>query len=480
MLLLLVRGSESAFVSLLHGSPARLNELIRTSNVRDSDKTETQRSLRARVAPEERPAILWTHPQYGRVTAPERRAVVGRAESCEVQLEGVKISREHVELSPVGSALGIRDLGSRNGLWVNGQRVDAAALVSGDVVRLGEWIGCVMPGLTDDVRFGEVAPGLFSGPRLSALLTPARKLVEKGIPLVILGPTGTGKERVARALHAWSGRKGEYVGVNCAAIPADLAESELFGHTKGAFTGAERARIGFFRQADRGTLLLDEFLELSPRTQAKLLRALEEHEVQPLGDNRAYPVDVLLLAATQRPLAEVVQAGQLRNDLVARLGVYTLCLPELRERREDIAPLFVHFTRDPATGDGPRVDAELIEWLCLQTWSQNVRELEWLARAMIALHDDVPSLTLDHLPPQQRMAPPVAPQTASTSAAITGETRMSQPDDAQLYEQLLRALADNGGVVLRAAEALGITRQKAYRLLEKQGMELDEVRKRSR
>ena len=136
--------------------------------MRDSDKTETQRSLRAKVAPEERPSILWTHPQYGRVTAPEVRTVVGRAENCDVQLEGVKISREHAEVSPVGSALGIRDLGSRNGLWVNGQRADAAALVNGDVIRLGEWIGCVVPGLISDVSFGEVAPGLFSGSRLAA------------------------------------------------------------------------------------------------------------------------------------------------------------------------------------------------------------------------------------------------------------------------------------------------------------------------
>lgn len=428
------------------------------------------------MAPEERPSILWTHPQYGRVTAPELRKVVGRAESCDVQLDGVKISREHAELSPVGSALGIRDLGSRNGLWVNGQRVDAAALVNGDVVRLGEWIGCVVPGLTEDVRFGEVAPGLFSGPRLAARLAPARKLVEKSMPLVILGPTGTGKERVARALHAWSGRKGDYVGVNCAAIPSDLAEAELFGHTKGAFTGAERARLGFFRQADRGTLLLDEFLELSALTQAKLLRVLEENEVQPLGDNRAYPVDVLVLAATQRPLAEVVQTGQLRNDLVARLGVYTLSLPRLSERREDIAPLFVHFTRNPSTGESPRVDAELIEWLCLQAWPQNVRELEWLARAMVALHDDSEHLSLDHLPPQLRAAAPE--QVVTASALTTTETRPVHADDSQLYEQLLRALDENGGVVLRAAEALGITRQKAYRLLEKQGMELDQVRKR--
>lgn len=437
----------------------------------DADKTETERSLRARVPSEQRPAILWTFPEYGQVTAPERRCVLGRGENCEAQLEGTKISREHAEISPVGSAFGIRDLQSRNGVWVNGQRVEATSLVNGDIVRLGEWIGCVVPGLTQRARFGEIAPGLLGGPRLAELLVPARKLAEKGIPLVIQGPTGTGKERVARALHAWSGRSGEYVGVNCAAIPSDLAEAELFGHSKGAFTGAERARIGFFRQADRGTLLLDEFLELAPRTQAKLLRVLEENEVQPIGDNRAYPIDVLLLAATQTALGDVVESGQLRNDLVARLGVYTLRLPRLAERKEDVAPLFMHFIRDARTERAPEVEAELIEWLCLQPWGQNVRELEWLARAMMALHDEVTCLTTEHLPPQYRDEIAAAPASPDRLPANSEE-------DPDLFQRLKHALDANGGVVLRAAEALGITRQKAYRILEKQGFELDELRRR--
>jgi DNA-binding NtrC family response regulator len=437
----------------------------------DADKTETERSLRARVPSAQRPAILWTFPEYGQVTAPERRCVLGRGESCGARLEGTKISREHAEISPVGSAFGIRDLNSRNGVWVNGQRVEATALVNGDVLRLGEWVGCVVPGLTESASFGEIAPGLLGGPRLAAHLVPARKLAEKGIPLVIQGATGTGKERVARALHSWSGRPGEYVGVNCAAIPSDLAEAELFGHSKGAFTGAERARTGFFRQADRGTLLLDEFLELAPRTQAKLLRVLEENEVQPIGDNRSYPIDVLLLAATQQPLRDGVDAGQLRNDLVARLGVYTLHLPRLAERKEDVPPLFMHFIRDHRGARVPEVEAELIEWLCLQSWAQNVRELEWLARAMMALHDEIPLLTTEHLPPQYRDEIVAAPRTLSGLPTNIVE-------DTELFHRLKRALDENGGVVLRAAEALGITRQKAYRILDKQGFELNDLRRR--
>ena len=440
------------------------------ANVVDADKTETERSLRARVPIEQRPAILWTFPRYGHVLAPERRCVLGRGEHCEGRFDGTKISREHAELSPVGSALGVRDLNSRNGVWVNGQRVEAAALVHGDVLRLGEWVGCVVPGLTEDTQFGEIAPGLWGGPRMAAALAPARKLAEKSIPLVIQGATGTGKERVARALHAWSGRSGEYVGVNCAAIPSDLAEAELFGHTKGAFTGAERARPGFFRQADQGTLLLDEFLELAPRTQAKLLRVLEENEVQPIGDNRAYPIDVLLLAATQQGLHEVVEAGQLRNDLVARLGVYTLRLPRLAERKEDVAPLFMHFVREFTESAQPEVEAELIEWLCLQPWGQNVRELEWLARAMTALHDDAGCLMIEHLPPQYQEGPPPAPSPSAPPPSML--------EDSELFLRLKHALDANGGVVLRAAEELGITRQKAYRILEKHSVELEELRRR--
>lgn len=439
--------------------------------VRDTDQTETARTLRARVPTDELPAILWVFPEFGHVTNPDRRHVVGRSESCDTVLPGAKISREHAEIAPVGAAFGIRDLDSRNGVSVNGTRVSGTALMAGDVVRLGEWVGVVVAGVSEPATFGELAPGLLGGPSLAARLAPARKLAEKGMPLVIQGPTGTGKERIARALHAWSRRRGEYVGVNCAAIPGDLAEAELFGHAKGAFTGADRARAGYFRQADQGTLLLDEFLELAPRTQAKLLRVLEEHEVQPIGDNRAYPVDVLVLAATQQPLAAMVDAGQLRNDLVARLGVYTIQLPALHERREDIPSLFSFFAREQLGAEPPALDPELVEWLCVQPWPQNVRELEWLARSMVALHDDAAYLSFEHLPPQYsdaNTAPPVAPGTEADG----DESR-------EMFERLRKALDENGGVIVRAAEALGITRQKAYRILGKQpGFELESLRRR--
>lgn len=482
-------------------------------------KTETARSHRSRMPPEQQPVILWVFPEYGRVTAPEGRHLIGRAETCHTVLSGSKISREHAAITPVGTAFAIADLGSRNGVSVNGRVIESpTALSDGDVVRLGEWIGVVVLGLGDNPSFGEIAPGLLGGPRMRAALEPVRKIAEKGLPLVIEGATGTGKERVARALHAWSKRSGEYVGVNCAAIPSELAEAELFGHAKGAFTGADRARPGYFRQADQGTLLLDEFLELPPKTQAKLLRVLEEWEVQPVGESRAQKINVLLIAATQEPLSAVVESGQLRNDLVARLGVITVRLPRLAERREDIAPLFRFFVSEEA-GAARTFDAELIEWLCLQRFPQNVRELEWMARAMVAIHDDVACLTLEHLPLQYKksasmrpgaavfsaVAPEVpaaysarAPELPSGSRSALGSTSATMPapphmreggdddespddspeNDDLVFRQLVRALDENGGVVLRAADALGITRQKAYRILSKHpGFALESLRK---
>lgn len=453
-------------------------------------ETETVRSHRTKLPPEQQPCILWVFPEHGKLTAPEGRHLIGRADSCQTVLRGAKISREHAEITPVGSAFAIRDLDSRNGVSVNGRMIDSpTALSEGDVLRLGEWIGVVVAGIEGDQgAFGEIAPGLLGGHKLRAALQPIRKIIERGIPLVIEGPTGTGKERVARALHAWSKRKGEYVGVNCAAIPHELAEAELFGHTKGAFTGAERARTGYFRQAHQGTLLLDEFLELPPKTQAKLLRVLEEWEVQPVGESRAEKVDVLVLAATQAPLARSVEAGQLRNDLVARLGVITLRLPPLQDRREDIAPLFRFFVREEAKA-ARALDPELIEWLCLQRFPQNVRELEWLARAMVAMHDDATMLSVEHLPAQYRqttakITQPAAPSAkssrypAASPASAKSDAEAVPDDDEALFEQLVRALAEHNGVVLRAADALGITRQKAYRMLSKRpDFELGAIRK---
>ena len=255
----------------------------------------------------------------------------------------------------------IADLGSRNGVRVNGRAVPSARLGLGDVVRLGGWIGVVTatPG-----ELEEIAPGLWGGAGLQEALATLRQAAASDLPIVLEGETGTGKEVVAGALHRWSGRAGPLVAVNCAALPESLAEGELFGYRRGAFTGADRASPGFFRSAEGGTLLLDEVSDLPLALQAKLLRVLEQREVQPLGETRPVPIDVRIVVAGQQPLMEVVRAGRFRADLLARLDGLTVRLPPLRERREDVIPLFSHLLREIGQGRAPAIESDFAERLC--------------------------------------------------------------------------------------------------------------------
>src|SRR6185369_9692805 len=270
--------------------------------------------------------------------------VVGRDESCDTVLAGSELSRRHAEFRVDGPIVAVRDLGSRNGLHVNSVRQTDAPLQRGDVVRCGEWIGVVVTELAPPPPFGEVAPGWFGGAALQRAAGPASRIAID-LPIVVQGETGTGKEGMARAIHGWSGRKGPFVPVNCAALPAELAEAELFGYRKGAFTGAGAASAGLFRAAQGGTIFLDEVLDLPAALQPKLLRVLEERRVRALGETRDVPVDVRVVAATQEPLAAAVAERRFRADLHARLDGLTVVLPPLRERREDIAPLFFEFLR---------------------------------------------------------------------------------------------------------------------------------------
>jgi two-component system response regulator HydG len=213
-------------------------------------------------------------------------------------------------------------------------------------------------------------------PAMQALLKRAARFAGSSAPVVIRGETGTGKEVVARVLHASSGRaKGPFVAVNVAALPAELLESELFGHGKGAFTGAAGARRGLFEEATGGTLFLDEIGELPMPLQAKLLRVLQDGEVRRVGESRAFAVDARICCATHRDLARRVEEGAFREDLYYRLKVLTLEVPPLRERHEDVLPLAAHFLaleKAGAVGFTPGAKERLLAW----PWPGNVRELE--------------------------------------------------------------------------------------------------------
>jgi DNA-binding NtrC family response regulator len=366
----------------------------------------------------------------------------------------------------------IRDLGSRNGTWVNGRRIEEHVLGPRDVVRVGEWIGLLAQPRKEVAvdSWVEFAPGWFGGPTMQEVLAQARRLAQSDLPIVIEGETGTGKEGVAQLIHAWSGRRGPLVGVNCAAIPPALAEAELFGYRKGAFTGAERPHDGFLRAAHGGTLFLDEVLELPALVQPKLLRALETGEVQALGEARGVRVDVRFVVATQEPLARALAERRLRADLVARLDGGTVKMPPLRDRREDIVPLFLHLLSRHATAPLGEIEPRLIEALLLYDFPLNVRELVLQARRLVAMHEPGAALKRSALPERMCVGPagPGTGAAAPTASPVSGppSPRPTSPSDPVSVDQLVTALRAERGNVSRAAARLGISRARAYRMLE--------------
>jgi DNA-binding NtrC family response regulator len=363
------------------------------------------------------------------------------------------------------------DLNSTNGVFVNGTAVKHAHLQLHDVVRLGDWVGIVVAVADPDApwSFRELTARHWGGPVLQAALAPARLVAPSDLPIIIQGPTGSGKEGAARAVHAWSGRRGAFLALNCAALPDNLAEAELFGYRKGAFTGAEQASAGHLRAAEGGTLFLDEIAELSLSVQAKLLRAVEQHEVLPLGESRPVPIDVRLVAATQNPLAQAVEAKRFRGDLLARIEGLTVIIPSLRERAEEIPALFQKIVE--AIGDRavpPRLDPAFVERLCVHDWPFNVRELTLLARKLLALFPDATVF--------DQSALSEGPRAELGLGAAQRTTRELPTLDQGTFLEALRA---QNGNVKQTAERLGISRGRAYRLMDKiDTLDLDALRRR--
>jgi Nif-specific regulatory protein len=312
-----------------------------------------------------------------------------------------------------------------------------------------------------------------ASPALRRVLDEAAQAAPTRATVTILGETGTGKELVARAIHRASDRAGgPFIAVNCAAIPATLLESELFGHERGAFTGAVAARRGKFELAHGGTLFLDEIAELEPALQAKILRVLEHGEVQPLGSERSRHVDVRVVAATNRDLRAQVEAGQFRDDLYWRINVITLELPPLRERREDLPLLVRHFLerlgaelgRGPL-GLHPEAEAALVGY----DYPGNVRELENVLRRAATLAPG-PEIGLKDLPPHVATRAAVAAgSTPATNAALKSAKAAAAAAAADVVEQrfLTEALRAARGNVSEAARRAGMNRTWLHQLLAK-------------
>lgn len=292
---------------------------------------------------------------------------------------------------------------------------------------------------------------------MQVLLKRAARFAQSDAPIAVLGETGTGKEVVARVVHANSPRAPRpFVAVNVAALPAELLESELFGHGKGAFTGAATARRGLFEEADGGTLFLDEIGEMSLPLQAKLLRALQDGELRRVGENQSFSVDVRVICATHRNLRERVAEGRFREDLFYRLKVLTLEVPPLRERREDVLPLARHFLTQETT-EAIGFSAKAAERLLGYHWPGNVRELENVVKHGAALASG-PEILVEDLPEEllQQASPSPLPSSSTTPFRTLAEVER---------EHILRVLDACGGSQSEAARVLGVARNTLWRKL---------------
>jgi DNA-binding NtrC family response regulator len=409
------------------------------------------------------------------------RLTVGRGVDCDVQLPdpSLLLSRRHLAIERRAGGVVVRDL-STHGTLLDDQPLgdQPGQLRAGAVVRLGDWSLVLddTPGegsAEESTRpmqehtaptLSPSLPGVIGrSPVMLALSDQVARLARFDVPVLVTGETGTGKELVAQALHSLSVRRGgSLVALNCGAIHAGTAASELFGHARGAFTGADGPKVGVFERAGGGTVFLDELGELHPAQQAALLRVLETREVLPMGASRTVAVDFRLVAATHRELQSEVAGGRFREDLYYRIAVAGVRVPPLRERRGDLRLLAVHFLAEASVGPAPPLLDDALDWLDGHRWPGNVRELRnVIQRALIA--SDGRAIGASLLELGARSFAPGAGQLAADGPAPDGRGEL-------MRARLTDALRRSGGNKTRAAALLGISRSTLYEQLRRTGL----------
>jgi transcriptional regulator with GAF, ATPase, and Fis domain len=319
---------------------------------------------------------------------------VGREAPAEILIPQPAVSRRHARLSRDPQGWTLTDLGARNGTIVDGVRVERVRLQQSHEIRVGDAFfkfvehaaeGYLPYRIDGTVLNAPATPsGIVGGYQLATIAAGLQRIAQSEISLLILGESGSGKEVFARQVHAWSGRKGAFCALNCAAIPATLLESELFGYRRGAFSGADRDHVGLVRAADRGTLFLDEVGDMPLEAQAKLLRVLQSKEVLPLGANAPDQVDVRVVCATHQDLGAMQRAHRFRGDLFARLNEYDVTIPPLRDHKEDIYALCRAFLLRHKRPD-LELSVPYLTGLLHYDFPYNVRELEALIKRGVAL-----------------------------------------------------------------------------------------------
>jgi transcriptional regulator of acetoin/glycerol metabolism len=399
------------------------------------------------------------------VCSVRRRCQLGRDPSLDVVIDDRSVSRRHAGLTSSARGLRIFDEGSTGGTFVDGQRVGKAGVRAGfgAVVRFGATIWLAVrdgePYRAAPRRLAASFLGLprdvIAGPTLSRIWDQTVGIATMAAPVLVLGESGSGKEAIARLLHATRATKGPFVGLNVAAIPPTLFESVLFGHEKGSFTGAAGSHPGAFREASGGVLFLDEVADLGLDLQAKLLRAIDLNQIRPIGARADVNVDVRLVSATSRDLAAACTAGHFRKDLYYRLAGLIVSVPPLRERRDEVLIL----AQSILTDEAPQLvlGASAAEALALGHWDGNVRNLRYallhaIGQAVAAESRQIDVRHLPELPP----------------AAL--------PDGPLTKERVRSAMVGAKGVATRAAAALGVSRATFYRVCARLGIDTDSLR----
>jgi DNA-binding NtrC family response regulator len=430
---------------------------------REHDDSTVARPLAAGGTKRVRRVVVIEGPDAGReftldVDAPSR-ILLGTSEVCELRLTDPMVSRRHAAFEPVGLRYRLTDLRSTNGTFVDGVGVLSAYVRGGEIVRCGSSAirldvdEAVAPSpLSPEIRFGSTLGASIAMRRLYPLCT---RLAKARVPLVIEGETGTGKEVLAESLHEVGGGKGPFVVFDCTTVSVNLLEAELFGHERGAFTGATSSRPGVFEEAHGGTLLIDEIGDLDLPLQAKLLRALDKGEVRRVGGQKWVKVDVRVMAATRRDLDKAVAASRFRDDLFHRLAVARIELPPLRERDGDVPLLTRQFAADMG-GAPDEVEAEIEARFSDYDWPGNVRELRNAVARYVALGDQ--------WQPPRSAPPPVAgpgprdgdwiDSMITSGVAYPVARRRTLEEFERRYIE--RILAEHGGNVAEAARASGL------------------------